>query len=163
MLAGRGLRVRESAESMSVLRSWCVCFAVAALAALAALTTLAACSSGDKPDNLGALQDIQSHRSGDEVTVEGTVAQVLPTTSSPEGRHERFVLDVHTGSGDEQLILVAHNVDIAPPAPLQPGDDVIVRGQLELDRGGPVIHYTHHDPKARHQPGFIKVHGQTYD
>ena len=130
---------------------------------LAMLVLGGACSSGDQPDNLAALQDIEAHRSGNEVTVEGTVAQLLPTSTSAEGRHERFMLDVHMGSGDEQLILIAHNIDIAPPAPVQVGDDVIVRGQLEMDRGGPVIHYTHHDPRAHHTPGFVQVHGQRYD
>jgi len=147
----------EAARTMPPARSLPLAFA------LAGLLQLAACAAGDSPDNLSALHDIQMHRSGDEVTVEGTVAQVLPTTHNQQGRHERFMLDVHTGSGDEQLILVAHNVDIARPAPVQLGDDVTVRGQLEMDRGGPVIHWTHHDPRARHAPGFVKVHGVTYD
>ena len=136
---------------------------LAAACGLAALVLTSACSSGDQPDNLAALQDIQAHSSGHEVTVEGTVAQLMPVSTSAEGRHERFVLDVHTGSGDEQLILIAHNIDIAQPAPVQVGDDVIVRGQLEMDRGGPVIHWTHHDPRAHHVPGFVQVHGQRYD
>ena len=147
---------REAARVMGSARSQLLACALAAL-------QLAACAAADKPDNLSALQDIQMHRSGSEVTVEGTVAQVLPTTHNQQGRHERFMLDVHTGSGDEQLILVAHNVDIGRPAPVQLGDDVTVRGQLEMDRGGPVIHWTHHDPRARHAPGFVKVHGVTYD
>jgi uncharacterized protein DUF3465 len=126
---------------------------------------LAACSSAgsDQPDNLAAIDDIHSHRSHQEVTVEGTVAQVMPNGRSDTGMHERFILDVHTGSGDEQLILVAHNIDIAPQVPLQAGDDVIVHGDLELDPTGPVIHWTHHDPSGRHPAGFIKVHGQTYE
>jgi hypothetical protein len=126
---------------------------------------LCACSSAgsEAPDNLAALDDIREHHTHQQVTVEGTVAQVLPTQTTADGRHERFMLDVHTGSGDEQLILVAHNIEIAPQVPLQAGDDVIVHGDLELDRTGPVIHWTHHDPSGRHPAGFIKVHGQTYE
>lgn len=131
-----------------------------ALAAFA-LTTCSAPS--DQPDNLSAFQAITSHQNAQEVTVEGTAAQVLPDTTGPAGRHERFVIDVHAGNGDEQLILVAHNIDIAPRVPIQSGDDVVVRGELALDRSGPVIHFTHHDPRGRHIPGFIKVHGQTYE
>jgi hypothetical protein len=132
-------------------------------AALAALA-IAACSAGsDQPDNMAAVQDVQQHRSGQEVTVQGTVAQLLPPNTSATGRHERFVIDVHTGSGDEQLILVAHNIDIAPEVPLKEGDEVVVHGDLEIDSTGPVIHWTHHDPSGRHPPGFIKVNGQTYE
>ena len=155
--AGHAAKRREIAATM---RTWP---SLSAAGALFLLVQLGGCAPSDKPDNLAALQDIQEHRSGDEVTIEGTVAQVLRTSTSQEGRHERFMLDVHTGSGDEQLILVAHNIDIAPQVPLQVGDDVTVRGQLEIDRNGPVLHWTHHDPRARHQPGFIRVHGQTYD
>jgi hypothetical protein len=134
--------------------------------AIAALSiALSACSNAgsEAPDNLSALNDISQHRTHQQVTVEGTVAQLLHPTKTAEGRHERFMLDVHTGSGDEQLILVAHNIDIAPEVPLQNGDDVIVHGELELDPQGPVIHWTHHDPRGRNPPGFIKVRGQTYE
>ena len=126
---------------------------------------LAACSSAntDTPDNISALQDIQQHRTAQEVTVEGTVAQVNGDSGGPTGMHENFLIDVSSGSGDEQLIRVAHNIDIAPKAPLKVGDEVIVRGELELDRSGPIIHFTHHDPRGRHQAGFVKVNGQTYD
>ncbi|MBV8172525.1 MAG: DUF3465 domain-containing protein [Candidatus Eremiobacteraeota bacterium] len=132
---------------------------------LTLVLAFSACSNAgsEAPDNLAALDDISQHRTHQQVTVEGTVAQMLRTSTSAEGRHERFVLDVHTGSGDEQLILVAHNIDIAPEVPLQEGDDVIVHGELELDPQGPVIHWTHHDPRGRNPPGFIKVHGQTYE
>lgn len=134
-------------------------------AALAAALALAACSSAgsETPDNIAAIDAIHQHHGHQEVTIEGTVAQVLPNQKSLTGLHERFILDVHTGSGDQQLILVAHNIDIAPQVPLQEGDDVIVHGDLELDPQGPVIHWTHHDPSGRHPPGFIKVHGQTYE
>jgi hypothetical protein len=130
----------------------------------AASVLLSGCaSSSETPDNLVAIDAIRQHHTHQEVTVEGTVAQVLRVSTSATGRHERFVLDVHTGSGDEQLILVAHNIDIAPEVPLQQGDDVIVHGDLEIDPQGPVIHWTHHDPSGRNPPGFIKVHGQTYE
>lgn len=133
--------------------------------AVSAVLALAACSSAgsDRPDNMAAIEDIQQHRSGQEVTVQGTVAQLLPQSKSATGRHERFIIDVSSGGGDEQLILVAHNIDIAPEVPLQQGDEVVVHGDLELDRTGPAIHWTHHDPSGRHPAGFIKVHGQTYD
>ncbi|HLN47177.1 MAG TPA: DUF3465 domain-containing protein [Magnetospirillaceae bacterium] len=137
--------------------------AAVAFASAAAFALTACSANSEAPDNLAAIDDIHQHKNGQEVTVEGTVAQVLPNESSATGRHERFILDVHTGSGDEQLILVAHNIDIAPQVPLAEGDDVIVHGDLELDSSGPVMHWTHHDPSGRHPAGFIKVHGQIYE
>jgi len=126
----------------------------------------AACSStaSDQPDNLAAIQAIQAHRSGQEVTVEGTVASAPQFSRGPTGRHEDFVLEVSSGTGEQQLIHVAHNVDIAPEVPLDEGMDIIVHGELDIDRSGPVIHFTHHDPRGRHQPGFIRIkNGPTYD
>jgi RecG-like helicase len=136
------------------------------VAIAAAAFALAACSSSQSsgPDNLAAIQDIQSHRSGQEVTIEGTVAQSPQIVRGPSGRHQDFMVEVSSGTGEQQLILVAHNVDISTEAPLQEGDDVIVRGELDLDSSGPVIHFTHHDPRGRHVPGFIQIkNGPTYD
>lgn len=134
---------------------------------------LTACSStpSDQPDNVAAIEDIQAHRSGVEVTIEGTVAQAPHKSQGPTGHHEDFIIEVSSGTGEQQLIHVAHNIDIAPEVPLdgpgengQPGTDIIVRGELDMDRSGPVIHWTHHDPRGRHQPGFIKIRdGPTYD
>jgi len=89
----------------------------------------AACSStaSDQPDNLAAIQAIQAHRSGQEVTVEGTVASAPQFSRGPTGRHEDFVLEVSSGTGEQQLIHVAHNVDIAPEVPLDEGMQVMTK------------------------------------
>jgi hypothetical protein len=135
-------------------------------AAVAVAFVLTACSSAssDQPDNLAAIDAIRTHRSGQEVTVEGTVAQTPHVSRSATGRHEDFLIEVSSGAGEQQLIQVAHNIDIAPEVPLEEGTDIIVRGELDIDRSGPVIHWTHHDPRGRHQPGFIRIkNGPTYD
>lgn len=139
------------------------------VAAVAFLVAACSTTSSDQPDNLAAINAIQSHRSGQEVTIEGTVAQPPRFSKGPSGRHEDFIIEVSSGTGEQQLILVAHNVDIAPEVPFDEGEvsagtaDVIVHGELDIDRSGPVIHFTHHDPSGRHQPGFIKYRGATYD
>jgi len=79
-----------------------------------------------------------------------------------DGEHERFVVTVSDGSHSAD-ILIAHNVGIAPYVPLRRGDDVTVKGVLALDFGGPVIHWTHHDPRFRHDSGFIQAHGRMYE
>lgn len=121
-----------------------------------------ACSAGNTTDNGAALRDIDSGRSGAEVTVSGKVASVLPTLAGPHGAHERFVLDVTDGSHIQQ-IFVADNISIARRAPLRVGDPVVVRGELAFNARGPVIHWTHRDPRFRHMPGFIEVNGQRYE
>lgn len=136
----------------------------AALAVVAFALTACSSTSSDQPDNLAAINAIQTHRSGQEVTIEGTVAQPPRFSKGPTGRHEDFILEVSSGTGEQQLIQVAHNIDIAPEVPVDEGTDVIVHGELDIDRSGPVIHWTHHDPSGRHQPGFIRIkNGPTYD
>ena len=138
----------------------------AAVASASLALVLGGCASAQSsaPDNLAAIEDIQQHRSGQEVTVEGTVAQAPRIVKGPSGRHQDFVVEVSSGTGEQQLILISHNIDISSEAPLNEGDDVIVRGELDIDRAGPVIHFTHHDPKGRHQPGFLQIkNGPTYD
>ncbi len=74
-------------------------------------------------------------------------------------RHQRFLVRI----ADGLTILVAYNRDLAPPIPLQPGDSVALRGEyIWNDRGG-MVHWTHHDPARRHEPGWVEYHGRRYD
>ncbi len=137
---------------------------LATAALLAAASVLGACANRqvDAADNAAALGDIRSGRSGDEVVVEGTVERVYPTLRGPGGEHELFLIYMRESSTGMR-ITVAHNIAVARPAPLRTGDRVTVKGVLELDPSGPVIHWTHHDPRFRHQPGYIEVGGKLYD
>jgi len=130
------------------------------LAVIAALAVFG-CARGADADNAGALDAIAHGRSGSEVTVEGRILRVLSTSDSESGAHERFVVAVISG-GDEQDVLVADNISIARAAAVRAGDDVTVRGELAIDPSGPVIHWTHHDPRGRHEAGFIRDRGVTY-
>ena len=91
-----------------------------------------------------------------EVTVTGTVQQVLPDGHGPAGPHERFILLT-----DGLRVEIDHNLLLAVRAPVQIGDTVTVHGQFEPDRGHPVIHYTHH-ATGRHEGGYIKLRGHSY-
>jgi hypothetical protein len=72
--------------------------------------------------------------------------------------HEEF--DVASDAGP---IDVVDNVDIAPRIPVSPGDRIEVRGEMVHDPGKiPVVHWTHHDPTARHPDGFIRFQGRNY-
>ena len=72
--------------------------------------------------------------------------------------HEEF--GVNTTSGPVDVI---DNVALAPRVPVQPGDQIDVRGELVRDAGkAPIVHWTHHDPAHRHPDGFIRLRGQVY-
>jgi hypothetical protein len=132
------------------------------LLALAVAVGLAACAAADRPDNAAAFAAIHAGESGREVVVTGIVAGVDGELAGASGAHERFTVRVTDGSA-MQTILVADNISIGESAPLAVGDDVIVKGVLEIDPSGPVIHWTHHDPEFRHESGFVEVGGKKYD
>lgn len=101
----------------------------------------------------------RQHRSDLQVRGEGVVSRVLP--DDREGRrHQRFILRLPDGLS----VLVAHNIDLAPPIPsLEKGDRVAFFGEYEWNAKGGVIHWTHHDPGGRHPDGWIKHRGRTYE
>jgi uncharacterized protein DUF3465 len=129
---------------------------------VAVAAAIAGCAASNAPDNAAALADIRSHRGGEEVVVEGPVTSVFPSQSGESGTHERFVVRVGSGAA-AQDVLVADNITVGSAAPVHPGDDVIVKGVLEVDASGPVIHWTHHDPRYRHAGGFVMLDGKKYD
>jgi hypothetical protein len=133
------------------------------LVAAIAASAVAACSPGvPPPDNAAALAAIAARQAGTEIEVEGKVLRVLPTVWGPSGLHERFILRVTDGRTSLPLF-VADNVSIAAAAPLHRGDDVIVRGELDFNDLGPVLHWTHRDPRLRHPLGFVEVGGKVYE
>lgn len=86
------------------------------------------------------------------------VKRILP--DDHEGSlHQRFIVELSSG----QTLLIAHNIDIAPRIPgLRLGDEVAFRGEYDWNPEGGVIHWTHHDPNARHPGGWLKHKGKTY-
>lgn len=133
-------------------------------AVFAALTAavLAACASAQSPDNAAVFGAIDAGRSGGEVVAQGIVTRVFQPSLGVSGLHERFDIRISSGAA-EQDIAVADNITVGEPAPVHPGDSVIVKGVLELDPSGPVIHWTHHDPRFHHPSGFVEVGGKKYE
>jgi hypothetical protein len=100
----------------------------------------------------------RDERRGVQVTGEGVVTRIL-ADDDDGSRHQRFILDL--GSG--HTVLVAHNIDLAPRvADLAVGDAIAFNGEYEWNRQGGVIHWTHHDPNGRHEPGWLKHHGKIF-
>lgn len=73
-------------------------------------------------------------------------------------RHEEFTAQTDSGPID-----VIDNVDLAPPVPVHPGDQIEVCGEMVHDPGkNPIVHWTHHDPSNHHPGGFIRYQGRVY-
>ena len=74
-------------------------------------------------------------------------------------RHQRFILILPSG----QTLLVAHNIDLAPRVEgLRKGDRIEFSGMYEYNDKGGVVHWTHHDPDARHAGGWLKHKQRLY-
>lgn len=109
----------------------------------------------DSTGNEALDRAIGERRSNEWVEVSGTVVKLLPDDRKGT-RHQRFLLLLADGT----TVLVAHNLEIAERAPLREGQEARLRGEYEWNEKGGVLHWTHHDPKGRHQGGWIEVNGQ---
>ena len=74
-------------------------------------------------------------------------------------KHQKMLLELSGG----HTILLAHNIDLAPRVPAEEGDTITVHGEYEWSDKGGVIHWTHHDPGGRHDPGWIEHKGERYE
>jgi hypothetical protein len=94
----------------------------------------------------------QERRSNLQVRGTGVVERIL-ADDNDGSRHQRFIIRTRLG----QSILIAHNIDLAPRvAPLRVGDRIEFNGEYEWNERGGVIHWTHHDPRGRHEGGWIR-------
>jgi hypothetical protein len=82
----------------------------------------------------------------------GTVIRIL--LDDTEGsQHQKFILELSMG----QTLLISHNIDIAPRIDLlQKGDVVSFYGEYVWNSQGGLVHWTHHDPDAQHENGWLR-------
>ncbi len=121
---------------------------------------LMACGGSAQPDDAAIAADFHNHQSNVEVTADGTVVRLLPDRSSSTGMHEQFIIKLSSGG---VTVEVEHNISIAARVPVALNDHVIVHGEYVWNAQGGLIHFTHHDPKATHEAGYIQDNGNTYD
>jgi len=124
----------------------------------AAAIVLAACAANQTPDDAAVCDAFSNQRSRVEVVASGTVTRVLGVQSGP---HEGFLMKLD--SGCSVVVRVEANTDFTGEFALSQGDKVVVKGEYEYYGLGGVIHWTHRDPRNRHEGGFIQVAGKTYD
>lgn len=128
------------------------------MAILAVFPVSAAC--GAVATGNGAVeQAYQQHRSQVEVTVDGIVVAIFPDRVGKSGRHQQFLVRLPSGLTVE----IENNIDIAPRAPVKEGDPVVLHGEYIWQPNGGLIHFTHRDPRGRHEGGWILVGGKRYE
>ena len=89
----------------------------------------------------------------------GRVVKLLPDDTIGS-RHQRFLVRL---AGGESL-LVAHNLDVGRRVePLREGDAVEFAGEYQWNDKGGFLHWTHHDPAGRHEPGWIRRRGVLFE
>lgn len=118
--------------------------------------TLPTLGSGDTGiDEIRSL--FEDGRSGVIVEATGRVRKTLPDDNEGS-RHQRFIVEL----APDLTVLVSHNIDLAPRVPLEEGDTVGFKGEYEWNEQGGVVHWTHHDPRGRHEDGWIRHRGSLY-
>jgi hypothetical protein len=117
-----------------------------------------AASVTDVAGDASIAQAFASHAHDVRVHGAGTVSRVLSDDNQGD-RHQRFIVRLSSG----QSILIVHNIDLAPRvANVSAGDAIEFEGEYVWNAQGGVVHWTHHDPAARHQAGWIRYRGRTY-
>lgn len=111
----------------------------------------------NRQDTLAKIKaSAKNQKSGWWMSAEGTVIKNLKDDTKGH-RHQKFLLKL----SDDITLLVAHNIDLAPKAPIRQGDRIKIRGRYEWNNRGGVLHWTHHDPKGRQKGGWI-YHNHRY-
>lgn len=107
---------------------------------------------------VGSSERLADDHATREVTGSGTVIHLLRDDTEGE-RHQRILLRLPAGG----TLLIAHNIDLAPRVePLHPGDTLEFHGEYVWNQKGGVVHWTHRDPSGRHEAGWLRHDGRTF-
>ena len=127
-------------------------------------TVSAAQSDASRCQNSLIIEAFKAQRSDVQVKGCGRVIKLL--ADDVEGsRHQKFLVAL---TGEQAVkphtVLIAHNIDLAPRVEtLKQGSEVFFYGEYDYNAKGGVVHWTHHDPAARHQDGWLELAGQRYE
>jgi hypothetical protein len=127
----------------------------------AGLVLTAACSTTQPADNPAVCSVYTAGRSHVEVVADGTVTRVFGVQPGRVSPHEGFLMRLT--SGCNLVVRVEANTDFTGAFALARGDRVNVKGEYEYYPLGGVIHWTHRDPRGRHEGGYIAAGGHVYE
>jgi len=125
-----------------------------------AACALAGCAATQPANDAAVCAAYSSESSRVEVIADGTVTRLLGTQEGRLSPHEGFLVRLATGCA--LVVRVEANTDFTGPVPLALGQRVVVKGEYEYYPLGGVIHWTHHDPRGRHEGGYIESGGRLY-
>lgn len=90
----------------------------------------------------------------------GQIIKVLPDDNKGS-RHQRLL--VRLDHYPQVTVLIAHNIDLAPRvAGAKANQPIRFYGEYIYNDKGGVVHWTHKDPAARHQDGWLDYQGKRY-
>jgi len=121
----------------------------------------AACSTTQSPDDAAVCAAYNAGRSHVEVVADGSVTRVLGVAAGRASPHEGFLMRL--ASGCDLVVRVEANTDFTGSFPLSEGQRVAVKGEYEYYPRGGVVHWTHRDPRGRHEGGYIEAGGKLYE
>lgn len=122
--------------------------------------SLCACAASQVPDDAAVCAAFSAQRSGVEVVAQGSVTHVLGVQAGRSSPHEGFLLRLDSGCAI--VVRVEVNTDFTGTIPLSIGQRVLVKGDYEYYSRGGVIHWTHRDPRGRHENGYVDAGGTLY-
>lgn len=112
--------------------------------------------------NPAIYQAYQAQNPNQKIQVLGC-GQVIKTLKDDNdgSRHQKILVRL---DGYPQItILIAHNIDLAPRLDkLKAQTPIQFYGEYIYNDKGGVVHWTHKDPAARHQDGWLDYQGQRY-
>jgi hypothetical protein len=132
----------------------------AAWVALVWVTILPACAATQAPDDRAVCAAYSANRSHVEVVADGSVTRIFGVRAGRVSPHEGFLMRL--ASDCSVVVRVEANTDFTGPIPLTAGEHVLVKGEYEYYPLGGVIHWTHRDPRGRHEGGYIQAGGNLY-
>lgn len=107
--------------------------------------------------NAAIEQAYKAKKSDIQVEGHGVVVKLLKDDSKGS-MHQKFLVKIN----ERQTLLFAHNIDLAPRVPVEPGDEVSFYGEYVYNPKGGIIHWTHHAPRGDHAAGWIMHKGKKY-
>jgi hypothetical protein len=120
-----------------------------------------AAANNDSCQNATIVAAFQAQQSDRQVQGCGTIITAL-ADDNEGSRHQKILIELD-GVSPKQTLLLVHNIDLAPRvAEVKRGTAVSFYGEYVYNNRGGLVHWTHHDPAARHQGGWIDSAGIRY-
>lgn len=121
------------------------------------LDLLKPAGSAAAPGGGGPVAEARAARTESRIVEDrGVVKKLLP--DDREGaRHQKLLVEAGGGT-----VLLVHNIDLAPRIETKPGEAISFRGEYIWNEQGGLVHWTHHDPRGRHEGGWVKVGDRTF-